>query len=176
METLVNRADAEDRFCDTVCTINVWLLEISRLTSDEKVFDFMVLTEFEAKTLDEDTTKIDCVKFLLEEKVATFRYELMGKFFVASQLFTTNEIENEAFMEIGTTNVFAPVDTKKMLLGTECNLKTLVNRVDAEEALCEIVCITNVWILEILRLNGNEKFFNPMPCVFIRILLLVIAE
>ena len=100
----------------------------------------------------------------------------MDKFFVANELFTTGEIENEAFIDVGITNVFALIDTDKMLLGTKCNLETLVNRVDAEEALCETVCITNVWLLEILRLNSNEKLFNTMLCLFIRILLLVMVE
>ena len=80
-------------------------MEIFRLTGDEKVFDFMVLTGFVAKTFEEGTSKIDFVKFLLEEKVADFRYELMGKFFVAIELF-------------GTTNVLALIDTDKKLLGT----------------------------------------------------------
>ena len=75
------------------------------MTGDEKVFDFMVLTGFVAKTFEEGTSKIDFVKFLLEEKVANFRYELMGKFFVAIELF-------------GTTNVLALIDTDKKLLGT----------------------------------------------------------
>ena len=144
LETFVNRVNDEEAFCDTVCTIIVWILEIFRLSGDEKVFDFMVLTGFEAKTL-EDTTKIDSVKFLLEEKVATFRYELMGTFFVACVLF-------------GTTNVFALIDTNKKLLGTEYNLETLVNRVDTEEAFCDTVCTTSVWILEIFRLTGDEVF------------------
>ena len=65
----------------------------------------MVLTGFVAKTFEEGTSKIDFVKFLLEEKVANFRYELMAKFFVAIELF-------------GTTNVFALTDTDKKLLGT----------------------------------------------------------
>ena len=65
----------------------------------------MVLTGFVAKTFEEGTSKIDFVKFLLEEKVANFRYELMGTFFVAIQLF-------------GTTNVLALIDTDKKLLGT----------------------------------------------------------
>ena len=144
LETFVNRVNDEEAFCDTVCTIIVWILEIFRLSGDEKVFDFMVLTGFEAKTL-EDTTKIDSVKFLLEEKVATFRYELMDTFFVACVLF-------------GTTNVFALIDTNKKLLGTEYNLETLVNRVDTEEAFCDTVCTTSVWILEMFRLTGDEVF------------------
>ena len=74
------------------------------MTGDE-VFDFMVLNGFEAEALEEDTSKIDFVKFLLEEKVANFRYELMGTFFVAIEIF-------------GTTNVFALTDTDKKLLGT----------------------------------------------------------
>ena len=145
------------------------------MTGDEKVFDFMVLNGLEAKILKEDTSKIDSVKFLLEEKVATLRYELMDKFFVANELFATGEIENEAFIDVGITNVFALIDTDKMLLGTKCNLETLVNGVDAEKALCDTVCIT-VWLLEILRLNSNEKLFNTMLCLFIRILLLVMVE
>ena len=80
-------------------------MEIFRLTGDEKVFDFMVLTGFVAKTFEEGTSKIDFVKFLLEEKVADFRCELMGTFFVAIEIF-------------GTTNVFALTDTDKKLLGT----------------------------------------------------------
>ena len=144
LETFVKRVNDEEAFRDTVCTIIVWILEIFRLSGDEKVFDFMVLTGFEAKFL-EDTTKIDSVKFLLEEKVATFRYELMGTFFVACVLF-------------GTTNVFALIDTNKKLLGTEYNLEALVNRVDTEEAFCDTVCTTSVWILEIFRLNGDEVF------------------
>ena len=89
------------------------------MTGDEKVFDFMVFNGFEAKILKENTSKIDSVKFLLEEKVATLRYELMDKFFVANELFTTGEIENEAFIDVGITNVFALIDTDKMLLGTK---------------------------------------------------------
>ena len=136
----------------------------------------MVLNGLEAKILKEDTSKIDSVKFLLEEKVATLRYELMDKFFVANELFATGEIENEAFIDVGITNVFALIDTDKMLLGTKCNLETLVYGVDAEKALCDTVCVTNVWLLEILRLNSNEKLFNTMLCLFIRILLLVMVE
>ena len=75
------------------------------MTGDEKDFDFMVFNGFVAKTFEEGTSKIDFVKFLLEEKVADFRYELMGKFFVAIELF-------------GTTNVLALIDTDKKLLGT----------------------------------------------------------
>ena len=75
------------------------------MTGDEKDFDFMVFNGFVAKTFEEGTSKIDFVKFLLEEKVANFRYELMGTFFVAIELF-------------GTTNVFALTDTEKKLLGT----------------------------------------------------------
>ena len=75
------------------------------MTGDEKDFDFMVFNGFVAKTFEEGTSKIDFVKFLLEEKVANFRYELMGTFFVAIEIF-------------GTTNVFALTDTDKKLLGT----------------------------------------------------------
>ena len=160
--TLVKRIDVEEALCETVCTINVCILEILRLTGDEKVFDFMVLTELEAKILEEDTSKIDRVNFLLEEKVPILRYELMDNFFVANKLFTAGEIEKEVFIDVGTTIVFAPVDTEKMLLGTECKLGTLVKRIDVEEALCETVCTINVCILEILRLTGDEKVFDFM--------------
>ena len=86
----------------------------------------------------------------------------MDNFFAANDLFTTGEIENEDFIDVGTANVFAPVDTEKMLLGTECKLETLVKRADVEEALCETVCTINVCILEIFRLTDDEKVFDFM--------------
>ena len=86
----------------------------------------------------------------------------MDNFFAANDLFTTGEIENEDFIDVGTATVFAPVDTEKMLLGTECKLETLVKRVDVEEALREIVCTINVCILEMFRLTDDEKVFDFM--------------
>ena len=41
----------------------------------------------------------------------------MDNLFVANELFTTSKSENEAFIDLD-NNVFAPVDTEKMLLGT----------------------------------------------------------
>lgn len=113
----------------------------------------------------EDTSKIDCVKLPPGGRVTTLVYELVDNFFVASDLFIKELIENDAFNDVGKINelatvIFELVETDTTLLDTVCEIEKLVNTVVAKEVFIDSVCTNNVYILEIFRLTGDEKLLD----------------
>ena len=113
----------------------------------------------------EDTSKIDCVKLPLGGRVTTLVYELVDNFFVASDLFIKELIENDVFNDVGKINelatvIFELVETDTTLLDTVCEIEKLVNTVVAKEVFIDSVCTNNVYILEIFRLTGDEKLLD----------------
>ena len=146
-----------------------FLLPYENLDDIPVIVLLLALIESGTTTL-EDISKIDCVKFLLGGRVATLVYELVDNFFVASNVFIKELIENDAFNDAGTINKLAIVtselvETDIKPLDTVCEVEKLVNTVGAERVFSDSVRKNNVCILEMFRLVDDKKLLDFMVLI-----------